>query len=99
MANDIKTIISSIEYKLRMVLEKKTLFESKTETIEKELFETKITIEKQKQKINQLEEQIKIYKLGESINNKRSDVTEVRLKINDLVRKIDRCVGMITKEE
>ncbi|MDY0053683.1 MAG: hypothetical protein RBR79_03380 [Bacteroidales bacterium] len=99
MANDLKTLVSSIEHKLRILLNKKSELESKLQSLENELYETKLTIERQKEKIKHLEEQVKIYKIGESINSNNSDITEVKLKINDLVRKIDRCVGMITKKE
>ncbi len=48
--------------------------------------------------VNNLKEQITTLKLGEAIKSS-SDITEVKLKINNLVRKIDKCVGMITKTE
>ena len=86
MANDLKTLVSSIEHKLRILLNKKSELESKLQSLENELYETKLTIERQKEKIKHLEEQVKIYKIGESINSNNSDITEVKLKINDLVR-------------
>lgn len=96
---DLQTLISGIEYKLRVLIEQKKKLEEYALGLGEEINKKDRIVLEQSQKINKLEEQIKIYKLGESINKKRSDITEVKLKINELVRRIDKCVGLIKKNE
>ena len=48
--------------------------------------------------INQLQEQVKLLKLakqleGDSVN----DTKEVKLKINEMVREIDKCIALMNK--
>lgn len=95
---DLHTLISSIDYKVRKLLDDKRKLEHSIEGFitEKQKLD-KIVLE-QSQEIINLKEQIKILKLGEAVKS-NSDITEVKLKINNLVRKIDKCVGMITKTE
>jgi hypothetical protein len=51
-------------------------------------------LEKQKQIFVKLEETNKIIKLSKTINNKQ-DNTELKYKINELVREIDKCMALL----
>jgi hypothetical protein len=49
----------------------------------------------QKEKIEQLEEQIKVIKMAKSIRETGEEPMEVKLKINELIREIDRCLLLL----
>ncbi|MFA6200168.1 MAG: hypothetical protein WC679_07195 [Bacteroidales bacterium] len=95
---DLQTLIAGIDYKIRKLLDDKRELETVIEGLQADKEEKNKIIQEQSEVINNLKEQITTLKLGEAIKNS-SDITEVKLKINNLVRKIDRCVGMITKTE
>lgn len=95
---DLHTLISSIDYKVRKLLDDKRKLEHSIEGFITEKQKLDKIVSEQSQEIINLKEQIKILKLGEAVKS-NSDITEVKLKINNLVRKIDKCVGMITKTE
>ncbi len=95
---DLQTLIAGIDYKIRKLLDDKRELETVIESLQADKEETNKIVQEQSEVINNLKEQITTLKLGEAIKNS-SDITEVKLKINNLVRKIDRCVGMITKTE
>lgn len=91
-------LISGIDYKVRKMLEDKQKLEQTLRGLQAENQTLDKIVLEQSELINSLKEQIKTLKLGEAIKN-NSDITEVKLKINNLVRKIDTCVGMITRTE
>ncbi|MDD4829063.1 MAG: hypothetical protein WC108_08585 [Bacteroidales bacterium] len=95
---DLHTLISSIDYKVRRLLDDKRKLENSIDGLLTEKQKLDKIVSEQSQEIINLKEQIKILKLGEAVKS-NSDITEVKLKINNLVRKIDKCVGMITKTE
>lgn len=95
---DLQTIIVGINFKVRKLLDDKRKLEKEIEGLKADQEEINKIVLEQSQVINNLKEQITTLKLGEAIKSS-SDITEVKLKINNLVRKIDKCVGMITKTE
>lgn len=95
---DLQTLIAGIEYKVRRLIDEKSKLEQGKESLNNEINELNKIVLEQSQEIKSLKEQIKTLKLGETIKNSL-DTTDVKLKINNLVRKIDRCVGIIVETE
>ena len=58
--------------------------------------ELKETIEKLKTEIDQLQEQIIKLKISKSLTEKK-DSTEVKAKVDELLREIDKCVGLLNQ--
>ncbi|MDX9798544.1 MAG: hypothetical protein RBT05_06785 [Bacteroidales bacterium] len=98
MMEDLQTLITGIEYKVRKLIEVKSNLNQDRESLNQEIKNLNKVVLEQSTEINSLKEQIKTLKLGETIKN-NLDTTEVKLKINNLVRKIDRCVGIIVETE
>jgi uncharacterized coiled-coil DUF342 family protein len=91
---DVATLVSGIEYKLRKLIDQHQLVRSENRTLNNEILELKGIIHEQKQTIIQLEEKSKILKLAKTLENKEGNV-EAKLKINELVREIDKCIGLL----
>lgn len=47
------------------------------------------------QSFRELKEKYKLLKLAKSINRTDEKTSDVKLKINELVKEIDRCIGML----
>ena len=48
--------------------------------------------------INQLQEQVKLLKLAKQLEGESvKDTKEVKLKINEMVREIDKCIALMNK--
>lgn len=54
------------------------------------------TIQEQKNVINKLEEKYKVLKLAKTFT-KEGESTEVKSKVNELVREIDKCIALLNK--
>jgi hypothetical protein len=91
---DVATLVSGIEYKLGKLLEQQHLQRADIKKHITEVQELKQVINGQKQTIRQLEENIKLLKIAKTLESKEGNV-EAKLKINELVREIDKCIGLL----
>ena len=91
---DVATLVSGIDYKIRKLIEHHNLLRVQNTGFINEISELKLANSDQKQKIKQLEENIKILKLAKTLENKEGNV-DAKLKINELVREIDKCIGLL----
>lgn len=93
---DYETKLAGIEYKIRLLVEEnKRLKEDKLRQIERQE-EQKEIIKNQELEINKLKEQNKILKLRNTLEEK-GDSAEIKLKINQLIRTIDKSISLLNK--
>lgn len=93
---DFETTLSGINYKIRQLIQE-------NESLRRELLksteaneELKETIKNQEEKINQLKEETNILKLRNTLVQK-GDSAEIKLKINQMIRNIDKSLVLLTK--
>jgi hypothetical protein len=78
---------------------KNQVLEEKNEVLnlQNEFSSLKSTIEIQKNTLNELKEQNKLIKLAKEMSPDNSDNHELKIKINELVRDIDRCIDLLNE--
>ena len=64
--------------------------------LEKHVLELMNMVEDQKNTIIRLEERNKIVKLAESLSNSKSDIQELKKKVNEYIREIDKCIRLLS---
>jgi len=64
--------------------------------LEKQNLELKNIIENQKNTILILEERNKIIKLAESLSNSKTDIHELKKKVNEYIKEIDECIRLLS---
>ncbi|MCX6268614.1 MAG: hypothetical protein NTW16_14875 [Bacteroidetes bacterium] len=91
---DVATLVSGIEYKMGKLIEQHRvqLFDNKKHITE--IQELKQIVSEQKNTIRQLEDKIKTIIIAKTLETKEGNV-EAKLKINELVREIDKCIGLL----
>ena len=95
---DFKTTLSSIEHKVRLLhTEADRLRGEVMELTEKNEELTEI-IKNQKETIDKLKEETQIIKLRNTLVQK-GDSAEIKLKINQLIRNIDKSLSLLTQVE
>jgi hypothetical protein len=87
-------LVSGIELKLQKLIEKQKELNEKTEKYLKEIQELNKINDKQKEEISKLKEQYRILKLSKTLETKEGAV-EAKAKISELVREIDKCIGLL----
>ena len=54
-------------------------------------------LQQQEEKIVELHEKIKLMNISKSVDTDKHDLKATRLKINEYVREIDKCIALLNK--
>lgn len=90
------SILTGIEVKLNKLIQQHKKTESEKLELDKKNVENSEIIESQATTIKQLEEEQKKLKISRSLETNKGSL-DARLKINELVREIDKCIGLLNK--
>jgi hypothetical protein len=91
---DLATLVSGIDFKMRKLIEHHHLLRADIEQKTGVIRQLREENQELNEKVRQLDEKIKILKLAKTLENKEGNV-EAKLKINELVREIDKCIGLL----
>ncbi len=91
-----KDLIADIQLKLERLVEDRNALQSKVEAMKVENDELKAGIAERDRSIDALKEKNKTQAIAKSLEDS-ADRTSAKLKINELVREIDKCVALINK--
>ena len=92
---NISLVVSSLQSKVeKLILQHRKAVEETKQLREENDFLRK-ALQKQKGDFSQIEEKNKVLKLAKSISGMEGKNTEVKLKINELVREIDKCIALV----
>jgi hypothetical protein len=89
-------MISSIDLKVKRLIEQHLEIRDKLRKNQNDNEELKNINEQQKKIINDLKEKIKLLKIAKS-TEKQEGAADARLKINEMVREIDKCIGLLNQ--
>ena len=67
------------------------------ENLTQQIAELQKTIELQKNALYELKEENKMIKLAKEMSSTNTDVHDLKIKINELVRDIDKCIDLLNE--
>jgi HrpA-like RNA helicase len=85
-----------IEQKTHRLLKRQADLSLKNNTLETKCSDMEQIIHLQKQKITELENKINVLKISGGFSSGK-DSTKAKLAINELVREIDKCIGLLNQ--
>lgn len=94
--SDTKETLERIASKVEQLSKKLNLSEAETELLKRELRQARETIALQKNTLRALEEQNKLVKIAEAVALSKEDKRAVKLKINEFIREIDKCIATLS---
>ena len=89
-------LIQGVEYKIRKLLSHYNKLKESNETIQNDFQKLKLDIEEKNKFIDELKLEIQKIKLAKSLESKEGP-NEAKIKINELVREIDNCIGLLNQ--
>ncbi len=89
--------LKTIKQKVEQLAATNDLLKDENARLAKESNRLKETVDIQKNTIKDLEEYNKIIKIAGGLNLSKTDVREVKLKINEYIREIDRCIARLSE--
>ncbi len=93
---DFETTLSGIEYKIRQLIEQNDKLKGQVMQLKEQNEEQAEIIKQQEKNISQLKEETQILKIRNTLVDK-GDSAEIKLKINQLIRNIDKSLMLLTK--
>jgi chromosome segregation ATPase len=94
--SDLDVLVSGIDYKVRKLTGLLERCEAEKKQLLKEQMELQEMLEQQRQTIQQLEEKMLKMNMARSLTSKE-EAGNVKQKINQMVREIDRCLALLNK--
>jgi hypothetical protein len=93
---DLNTLLLGVEYKLKKLLEQYKRCNEYNQLLKVENEKYKQEIIDKNQTIDKLKDELQKVKLAKSIDSEEGS-SDAKLKINELVREIDKCIGLLNQ--
>ena len=92
-----KTIINSIEIKVGRFIEKYNQLQLEKSDLQENKDALNAKLQEKEKQIVVLQDKVKLMNISKSIDTPQEDVKATRLKINEYVREIDKCIALLNK--
>ena len=88
-------IISSLEVKINKLLSSFNNLKLVNDKLKNENSSLSLDLQQKSNEINILNDKIKIISISKSVDVSNDDVKETRLKINEYIREVDKCIALL----
>ena len=92
---DLSKLVGRLKGKTNLLAEKYELLTNKYQQLEIENDQLKKELNEKKEDLTEMTEKIKLLKISNSLNDEST--RDVKLKINEMVREIDKCIAQINR--
>ena len=92
-----KNIVNNIEVKLGKLIAKYHQVKQEKLILQQENEDFVAGLELKEIEILNLQEKVKLMNISKSVDASKQEVKETRLKINEYVREIDKCIALLNK--
>lgn len=89
--------LQTLERKIRLLMTKYTQEKKNNEDLKNQNMELKSLLNSKEQQILDFQNKIKISTIVDSISVGDSEATEVKNKIDDYIKEIDKCINQLSK--
>ncbi len=96
--NSLDNAVVDIESKVDKLLKKYKKAEEEKLALENEVKALKNQLDQQRNLVEELKAKNTLIKLAKSLNDTNEKSSDVKLKINQLVREIDRCISLLSSK-
>jgi chromosome segregation ATPase len=94
--SDFVSLVTSLEIKLKRLIERLNTEEKKNQMLSVELENLKDHKKHLEQELKSWEDQYNALKLANSMLGSDNNTTEAKLKINTLIKELDHCIGSLS---
>ena len=92
-----KKIINSIEIKVGKLIAKYNQLQLEKSDLQTNNNALNAKLQEQEMKIVELQDKVELMNISKSVDTAKEDVKATRLKINEYVREIDKCIALLNK--
>ena len=92
-----KTIINSIELKVGKLIAKYDQLNAEKLDLQRNNDTLNVQLQEKESQIVALQDKVKLMNISKSVDASKEEVKSTRLKINEYVREIDKCIALLNK--
>jgi len=93
----VKTIINNIELKVGKLIGKCNQLTVEKNSLSQSNDALNAQLQEKEKQIVALQDKVKLMNISKSVDTTKEDVKATRLKINEYVREIDKCIALLNK--
>tara|TARA_B110000240_G_scaffold86636_1_gene98586 strand:- start:122 stop:403 length:282 start_codon:yes stop_codon:yes gene_type:complete len=93
----VKNIVNKIEVKLGKLIGKYQEIKKEVLVLQQENEDFFVSLKSKEVEILNLQEKVKLMNISKSVDASKQEVKETKLKINEYVREIDKCIALLNK--
>jgi len=93
----LKTNLNGLERKIMMMLNDHKALKDEIRTIKLENHELRTDLRKRDEQLTNFKNQIKITKIVDYINPEDEGISELKMKVEEYIREIDKCIAHISR--
>lgn len=93
----LKTNLNGLERKIMMLLNDHKLLKDEIRTIKLENHELRTDLRKRDEQLSNFKNQIKITKIVDYINPEDESISELKRKVDEYIREIDKCIAHVSR--
>ena len=92
---DLSLLASGVKQKVEKLIVKQNSLQEENKKLSEQIKKVNNELEEKIQHVSELEDKVKMLKIAGSVDNESTK--EVKLKINEMVREIDKCIAQINR--
>ncbi|GHN00629.1 hypothetical protein WSM22_21180 [Cytophagales bacterium WSM2-2] len=93
----LKNTLSGLERKIMMLLGDHKMLKDEIRTIKLENHELRTDLRKRDEQLANFRNQVKITKIADYISPEDESISELRKKVDDYIREIDKCIAHVSR--
>jgi hypothetical protein len=93
----VKTIINNIEVKVGKLIAKYDQLNAEKLDLQRNNDTLNVQLQEKESQIVALQDKVKLMNISKSVDASKEEVKSTRLKINEYVREIDKCIALLNK--
>lgn len=93
----LNTELQALERKVRLLLNDNHSLKSERESLQREILDIKSILTAKEKQLHDFQNKINISTIADSITTGESEISEVKEKLNEYIKEIDRCIQYLNK--
>lgn len=91
-------VVEEIHQKVQQIVSERDSLRENVVSLQKKVADLELNLQHEKGALEELEQRYKVLKLAKSLEGeKEGPGTDLKLKINEMVREIDKCIALLNK--
>jgi len=93
--SDLEKKLEGIKRKMKEVLKSHLLIQEDQKKLAEKHQQTSTSLEDAENRVKELEKELNLSKISKTISETKKDNTDVKKKVNEFIREIDKCIALL----